>query len=215
MPQGFILLRMSKILPVFMYRSFFKPVFDRILAIIAILLLLPLFIIISLAIRLDTKGPVFFRQARLGRNGKVFYIFKFRSMVSDQSSFKKPLKIYEDDPRITAVGSLLRKTSLDELPQLINIARGEMSFLGPRPPLTWFPKPFEEYTEFEKQRFDVKPGLSGLAQVTCREIHDWDVKIPIDIEYVNNLSFINDLKLFMISLLSFFRTDNIYSQKSN
>lgn len=197
-----------------MYRSFLKPFIDFILAIIAILLLLPLLIIISLAIKLDTKGPVFFRQARLGRNGKVFYIFKFRSMVSDQSSFRKPLKIYEDDPRITAIGSLVRKTSLDELPQLINIVRGEMSFIGPRPPLTWFPKPFEEYTEFEKQRFNVKPGLSGLAQVRCREIHDWSVKIPVDVEYVNTLSFINDLKLFLRSLLSFFRTDNVYSRKS-
>lgn len=196
-----------------MYRRFIKPLIDRILAIFAILLLFPVFVLISVAIKIDSKGPVFFRQARLGRNGKIFYIFKFRSMVSDQSSYRKPLKIYEDDPRITVSGSILRKTSLDELPQLINIARGEMSFIGPRPPLTWFPKPFEEYSESEKQRFTVKPGLSGLAQVRCREIHDWKVKIPIDVEYVNNLSFTNDVKLFLRSLSAFFKTDNVYSKR--
>jgi len=196
-----------------MYRRFIKPFIDRLLAIIAVVLLLPVFIVISIAIKLDSKGPVFFRQARLGRNGKVFYIFKFRSMVNDQSSFRKPLKIYEDDPRITFTGSIIRKTSLDELPQLFNIVRGEMSFIGPRPPLTWFPKPFEDYSEFEKQRFSVKPGLSGLAQIRCREIHDWNVKIPIDVEYVNNLSLTYDTKIFLRSLLSFFKTDNVYSKK--
>jgi len=204
---------MSKVLPVSMYRRFIKPFIDRLLAIIAVVLLLPVFIVISIAIKLDSKGPVFFRQARLGRNGKVFYIFKFRSMVNDQSSFRKPLKIYEDDPRITFTGSIIRKTSLDELPQLFNIVRGEMSFIGPRPPLTWFPKPFEDYSEFEKQRFSVKPGLSGLAQIRCREIHDWNVKIPIDVEYVNNLSLTYDTKIFLRSLLSFFKTDNVYSKK--
>lgn len=196
-----------------MYRRFIKPFIDRLLAIIVLVLLLPVFIVISIAIKLDSKGPVFFRQARLGRNGKVFYIFKFRSMVNDQSSFRKPLKIYEDDPRITFTGSIIRKTSLDELPQLFNIVRGEMSFIGPRPPLTWFPKPFEDYSEFEKQRFSVKPGLSGLAQIRCREIHDWNVKIPIDVEYVNNLSLTYDTKIFLRSLLSFFKTDNVYSKK--
>jgi len=204
---------MSKVLPVSMYRRFIKPFIDRLLAIIVVVLLLPVFIVISIAIKLDSKGPVFFRQARLGRNGKVFYIFKFRSMVNDQSSFRKPLKIYEDDPRITFTGSIIRKTSLDELPQLFNIVRGEMSFIGPRPPLTWFPKPFEDYSEFEKQRFSVKPGLSGLAQIRCREIHDWNVKIPIDVEYVNNLSLTYDTKIFLRSLLSFFKTDNVYSKK--
>lgn len=122
-------------------------------------------------------------------------------------------KLYENDPRITRVGRFLRKTSLDELPQLLNILTGEMSFIGPRPPVPYFPKKVNEYNDFEYQRFLVKPGISGLAQVRCREIHDWDINIPIDVEYVHNYSFRYDLKLFFTSLLFFFRTDNIYRKE--
>jgi lipopolysaccharide/colanic/teichoic acid biosynthesis glycosyltransferase len=131
-------------------------------------------------------------------------------MVTDQSSFQKTTKVYENDPRITRVGQFLRKTSLDEIPQLFNIIKGEMSFIGPRPPLPYFPKKYEDYTDFEKQRFIVKPGISGLAGVRCREIHDWEVNIPIDVEYVQNFNFIYDLKLFLASLLVFFKPDNVY-----
>jgi undecaprenyl phosphate N,N'-diacetylbacillosamine 1-phosphate transferase len=196
-----------------MYKRIWKSVFDFIIAFIAALILLPIFILIALAIIIDSAGPVLFRQKRIGRNGQVFDIYKFRSMVSDQSKFKKTKEVYSDDPRITRVGSFIRKTSLDELPQIINILKGEMSFIGPRPPLPHFPKKYEEYNEFEKQRFAVKPGISGLAQVRCREIHDWDINIPIDVEYVNNYSFIYDLELFMASLLAFFRTENIYRKE--
>jgi lipopolysaccharide/colanic/teichoic acid biosynthesis glycosyltransferase len=131
-------------------------------------------------------------------------------MKNDQSSFQKTTKVYENDPRITRVGQFLRKTSLDEIPQLFNIIKGEMSFIGPRPPLPYFPKKYDDYTEFEKQRFIVKPGISGLAGIRCREIHDWDVNIPIDVEYVQNYGFVYDLKLFLVSLLAFFKTDNVY-----
>jgi len=135
-------------------------------------------------------------------------------MVSDQSCFNKVTKIYEDDPRITRVGKFIRKTSLDEIPQLYNIIKGEMSFIGPRPPLPYFPKKYEDYNEFEKQRFLVKPGISGLAQVRCREIHDWEINIPIDVEYTQNYSFLYDMKLFFASLLFFFKTDNVYREKA-
>jgi lipopolysaccharide/colanic/teichoic acid biosynthesis glycosyltransferase len=121
--------------------------------------------------------------------------------------------LYEDDPRITRVGRLLRKTSIDELPQLFNVLRGNMSFIGPRPPVTYFPKAISEYNEIEFQRFMVKPGISGLAQIRSRDTHDWDKKIPIDIEYVHNYGFLYDLKLFFTSLTFFFRSDNIYSKK--
>jgi undecaprenyl phosphate N,N'-diacetylbacillosamine 1-phosphate transferase len=192
------------------YRKVIKPVLDIVLAVIALTLLSPIFVLVPVMIKIDSKGPVFFRQERLGRNGSVFRIYKFRSMVSDQTHYEKPIKIYESDPRITRAGRLIRKTSIDEIPQLLNILKGEMSFIGPRPPLTWFPKRYDEYSDFEKQRFQVKPGISGLAQTQCREIHDWEVKIPVDVEYVLNYTFSYDLKLFFRSLISVFKTNQVY-----
>lgn len=195
-----------------MYKNLIKPLSDWLIALLALIILSPLFLITAIAIRLETTGPVFFKQQRLGYRGKVFEIIKFRSMTIDQNK-STDNKLYENDPRITKVGKLIRKTSIDELPQLINILKGEMSFIGPRPPVTYFPKKIEDYNEFEKQRFEVKPGISGLAQVRCREVHDWNVNIPIDVEYVKNFSMTNDLKLFVSSLLFFFKTDNIYRKQ--
>jgi lipopolysaccharide/colanic/teichoic acid biosynthesis glycosyltransferase len=197
-----------------MYKNYFKPLTDWIIALLAILLLSPVLLLTAIAIRIESQGRAFFLQERLGRYGKPFKVIKFRSMVTIQPKEKKDYKLYENDPRITKVGKFIRKTSIDELPQLINILKGEMSFLGPRPPVTYFPKKFEDYTEFEKQRFKVRPGISGLAQVRCREIHDWNVNIPIDVEYVRNYSFWYDVKLFFTSLTFFFRTDNIYRKDS-
>ncbi len=194
------------------YKSFFKPVIDFIIAFVALIILLPLFLITAIAIIFDTRGPVFFRQPRLGLHGKVFRIYKFRSMVVTKTGSTNN-KLYENDPRITRIGRFIRKTSIDELPQLLNILKGEMSFIGPRPPVPYFPKKIEEYNEFENQRFLVKPGISGLAQVRCREVHDWDINIPIDVEYVQNYSFRYDLRLFMVSLMSFFKSDNVYRKE--
>ena len=194
-----------------MYRNIFKPVIDWLIALMALIILVPVFLVVSFIIKVDSSGPVFFRQDRLGKNGRIFKIYKFRSMRTEISS-KVTETLAESDPRITYVGKIIRKTSIDELPQIINILKGEMSFIGPRPPLTYYPKKYEEYTEFEKKRFEVKPGISGLAAVKCREIHDWNLNIPIDVEYVNTLSPAIDIRLFMISLTAFFRTDNIYSR---
>ena len=191
------------------YFSFFKPVLDWFLACIALIILSPLLILIAVAIRIETPGPALFMQERLGRSGKVFRIYKFRSMIVNKPDIKDN-KLYENDPRITRVGRFIRKTSIDELPQLINIIKGDMSFIGPRPPVPYFPKKIETYSDFEFQRFLVKPGISGLAQIRCREVHDWDVNIPIDVEYVHNCSFIYDFKLFISSLFVFLKTDNIY-----
>lgn len=198
-----------------MYRSNLKFILDLIIALLAAFVLLPVFIIISILIKMESKGPVFFKQPRLGLNGSIFNIYKFRSMITDQSIYKKTKEVYEDDPRITRIGSFIRKTSLDELPQIINIIKGEMSFIGPRPPLPNFPKKFNEYNEFEKQRFSVKPGISGLAQIRCREIHDWDINIPIDVEYAQDYSFSYDVKLFFLSLKAFFKTDNVYRKNNS
>jgi lipopolysaccharide/colanic/teichoic acid biosynthesis glycosyltransferase len=197
-----------------MYKSFFKPLLDWIAALFALIILFPLFLIVSVFIKIDSTGPIFFIQERLGKDGKVFKVFKFRSMTVNQPVKEhQGAKLFENDPRITKVGRFIRKTSIDELPQLINILKGDMSFIGPRPPVTYFPKRFDDYSEFEKQRFQVKPGISGLAQVRCREVHDWDINIPIDVEYVKNYSFTFDLNLFMSSLFFFFKTDNIYRKE--
>ena len=192
-----------------MYRKVLKPVADFLIALTALLLLSPLFLVVTIAIRLDSKGSAFFLQERLGLHGQVFKVYKFRSMSQGENKMSDG-KLYENDPRITRIGVFIRKTSIDELPQLINILRGEMSFIGPRPPVTYFPKKISEYTDFEKKRFDVKPGISGLAQIRCREIHDWNINIPIDVEYVENISLKNDFSLFVKSLLVFFKTDNVY-----
>ncbi|SMO50450.1 Sugar transferase involved in LPS biosynthesis (colanic, teichoic acid) [Saccharicrinis carchari] len=196
-----------------MYKLIFKPLIDFFLALIAAILLIPVFIAVGIAIKLESKGPAVFKQARLGKNGKIFTVYKFRSMVSDQSRIKKSSTVYENDPRITQVGAFIRKTSIDELPQVFNILKGEMSFIGPRPPVPHYPKKYSDYNEFEKQRFSVKPGISGLAQIRCREIHDWDINIPIDVEYVNNYSFTYDAKLFFASFFTFFKHDNIYTKE--
>lgn len=195
-----------------MYKSFLKPLSDFVIAFIALIVLSPVLLLTAIAIKIDSRGPVFFRQMRLGYKGKEFSIYKFRSMTVDQK-MAKDNKLYENDPRITKVGHFIRKTSIDELPQLLNILKGEMSFIGPRPPVTYFPKKFMDYNEFEKKRFEVRPGISGLAQVRCREIHDWDINIPIDVEYVEHFSMKNDLTLFISSLFFFFKTDNIYRKK--
>ena len=198
-----------------MYKRYFKPLTDWIIALIALVILSPLFIITAIAIRIESSGSAFFLQERLGRFGKTFRVYKFRSMTIVQPKRNSGQQLFENDPRITKVGKFIRKTSIDELPQLINIIRCEMSFIGPRPPVTYFPKKYEDYNEFERQRFLVKPGISGLAAIRCREVHDWSVNIPIDVEYVKNLSFTLDFKLFAASLLTFFKTDNIYTKSKN
>ena len=194
-----------------MYKFFLKPCLDWIIALVAIIILLPLLMVSAIAIKLDSTGPIFFLQDRLGRNGKIFKVYKFRSMTVTHIRNSNN-RLLENDPRITKVGRFIRKTSIDELPQMINILKGDMSFIGPRPPITYFPKKYEEYNEFEKQRFLVKPGISGLAQIRCREIHDWDINIPIDVEYVQNYSFKYDAILFLKSIIVIFRTDNIYTR---
>jgi len=193
-----------------MYTHFFKPLFDITLALIAIVILLPVFVVVAIAIRLDSPGSAMFFQNRLGKNGVVFKICKFRSMRNDVNF--KTNETLATDPRITRVGQFIRKTSLDEIPQLFNIVKGDMSFIGPRPPVPTFPKRYEEYNNFEKKRFNVKPGISGLAAIRQREVHDWNLNIPVDVEYVEKISFKMDCSLFISSLTVFFKTYNIYSK---
>src|SRR5690554_3546153 len=147
-----------------------KRFFDFVGALCGLIILSPVFLIIAILIRLDSKGPVFFTQERLGKNGKVFNIIKFRTMIVNAENLGEGLRVStEDDPRITKVGKVLRATSLDELPQLINVVKGDMSLVGPRPPATYHPYDgYVNYPDWAKKRFEMRPGITGLAQITVR-----------------------------------------------
>ena len=195
-----------------MYAKYFKRILDFVLSLIAFVILIPLIIIIYIAIKIDSKGPAFFLQERLGKNGKVFKIIKFRTMIVDAE--KQGIRVTgENDKRITKIGKILRDTSLDEIPQLINIIKGDMSLIGPRPPVTYFPYKYEEYTDEKIKRFNVRPGVTGLAQIRVRNNATWDKRIEIDVEYVNNITFLNDLKIFFITIKKVIFRENIYEQK--
>ena len=171
-----------------------KRIIDFILAFIALVLLSPLFLILALWIKFDSKGPVIFRQQRLGLNGDVFTLYKFRSMkvgAEAEGVYEK-----KGDTRVTKSGSFLRKTSLDELPQLVNMLVGDMSLIGPRPPLTYHPWPYEEYDSFQKKMFNVRPGITGWAQVNGRKEVPWPKRIRLNVEYVENISLVLDIKIF-------------------
>ena len=147
----------------------------------------------------------------LSKDGKVFKIIKFRTMIPNAEKIGDGLKVKtESDNRITRIGKILRKTSLDELPQLINVINGEMSIVGPRPPVTYHPHKYEEYREEQKIRFKVRPGITGLAQVRVRNSASWDERIKIDIEYVDKISFTMDIKIVLKTVVKVFKKDNIY-----
>ncbi len=180
-----------------MYKCFFKRLIDLCLATIIFLVASPVLLLVAIAIKLDSKGPIIFRQTRLGKDGKEFEMYKFRSMVVNAEAGG----VYSDnnDPRITAVGNFLRKTSLDELPQCINIIKGDMSFIGFRPPLTYHPWPFAEYTNEQRKMFSVRPGITGWAQVNGRKTVEWHRRIELNVWYAENVSFLLDCKIFFMT----------------
>lgn len=194
---------------------YIKSIIDFILALIGLIVLSPLFLIIIILIKLDSKGSAFFLQERLGKDGQIFKVYKFRTMVDGAINMGSGLRTDEGDPRITKVGHILRKTSLDELPQLINMLKGEMSLIGPRPPVPYHPRQYYEYSSEQKKRFTVKPGISGYAQVVLRNSGTWDERIELDLYYVERMSFSFDLYIFIMSIWVVIRRKNIYpSQKS-
>ncbi|SFG89388.1 exopolysaccharide biosynthesis polyprenyl glycosylphosphotransferase [Desulfotomaculum arcticum] len=174
-----------------------KRAFDLIGTLLILLLLSPLLIIIALAIKITSPGAVLFKQLRLGLNGEIFWMYKFRSMVPNAVNMGSGMFVEKDDPRITAVGKLLRKTSLDELPQLLNILRGEMSLVGPRPaPLHHL----KIYDERQIKRLTVKPGITGWAQVKGRLALYWPQRIELDLWYIDNYSFWLDIKILVMTV---------------
>lgn len=190
-----------------------KRVVDIVGSAFGLIFISPLLLIIALSIKFTSKGPIIFQQERLGKDGTVFKILKFRTMVENAEKMGSGLSVHsENDCRITKVGKLLRATSLDELPQLCNVLIGQMSLVGPRPPVTYYPFKYEEYSEFQRARFDFKPGITGLSQVTVRNSVTWDEKIVLDIEYVKNFTIWLDLKILFKTFGTIFNRKNIYSQ---
>lgn len=189
-----------------------KRLIDLVSSIIGLIILSPLLLIISLVIKVESKGPVIFKQKRLGKYGKEFSIFKFRTMVNDAEKIGTGLKVKTNkDPRITTVGNFLRKTSLDELPQLANVVIGNMSLVGPRPPVTYHPyKGVENYPLWAKKRFEMKPGVTGLAQVKVRNSVSWDERIKYDNKYVNDFNIWLDIKILFMTIKKVILPENLY-----
>ncbi len=174
-----------------------KRLFDLFLSLLGLIVLSPLFVIIAMLIKLDSNGPVFYRGSRVGRNGCPFRMFKFRTMFVDAADIRNPdgsTFNSENDPRVTHIGHILRKFSLDELPQLFNVLRGEMSLVGPRPEL---PDQLQSYTPIERRRLLVKPGITGLAQINGRNSISWEKRKQIDLMYVEHHSLRLDLFILM------------------
>lgn len=179
-----------------MYKVFLKRAFDVILSGIAILILaIPMFFI-AIAIKICDPGPAIFKQQRIGKDGKVFNILKFRSMKIGAENTGSGVYSGKGDPRVTKIGRILRATSLDELPQMFNVFKGDMSFIGPRPPLTYHPWTLDKYTEEQKKMFNVRPGITGWAQINGRKDVEWNKRIQLNVWYVEHLSLWLDIKIF-------------------
>ncbi len=185
-----------------MYRKFLKRFVDIVLSLIILIISSPILLVSAILIKLESEGPVIFKQKRLGLHGKEFYIYKFRSMcVGAEKS-----GVYSDnkDTRVTKIGKILRKTSIDELPQAVNVLKGDMSFIGPRPPLTYHPWPIEEYSEEQLRMFEVRPGITGWAQVNGRKAVEWNRRIKLNVWYVDNLSLWLDIKICFLTVFKVF-----------
>lgn len=191
-----------------LYRRYFKRPMDFILSLVAIVILSPLMVVIAILVRVKLGSPVIFKQKRPGLNEKIFTIYKFRTMTDERDEFGKLLP---DSVRLTKFGKLLRSTSLDELPELFNILKGDMSFVGPRPLLVQY---LPLYNEHQKHRHDVRPGLSGWAQVNGRNAISWEEKFELDVEYVNNVSFLLDWKVIFLTIKKIFIREGIHSENS-
>ena len=177
-----------------MYKKYIKRLLDIILSLFGLIILSPIFIIVSLLVLIFLGHPIIFKQKRPGKNEKIFTLYKFRTMTDKKD---KNDNLLPDEVRLTKFGKFLRKTSLDEIPEFINILKGDMSFIGPRPlAVAYLPY----YNENEKHRHDVLPGLTGLAQVNGRNGLQWEERFAYDIEYVNNVSFMNDLKIMFLTI---------------
>lgn len=186
-----------------MYIKIIKPLIDFLSALLGLCILSPLFFLVTIGLYIANDGIPFFFQQRPGKNGKIFYIIKFKTMND-----KKDLlgNLLSDAERLTKIGSFVRKTSLDELPQLINVLKGDMSLIGPRPLLVEY---LHLYSDFQNRRHEVKPGITGWAQVNGRNTISWDKKFELDVWYVDNISFVVDVKILLLTIKKVFFREGI------
>jgi exopolysaccharide biosynthesis polyprenyl glycosylphosphotransferase len=199
--------------PLSSWDQFLKRVVDIFVSVLALFILIPFLLLIALLIRIDSKGPVFYRQKRLGFRGKEFILYKFRSMISDAEKHTGPVWAEKNDRRITRMGQIIRPLRLDEVPQLINVLKGDMSFVGPRPERSAFLKQLKEAIPLYTLRLTVHPGITGLAQVK----HAYDVsvehvkrKLEYDLQYINNMSLRLDLKIFLKTVLTVLKKEGAH-----
>lgn len=186
-----------------MYKKYIKRIIDIILSLLALIILSPLIIIIGISVRIKIGKPIIFKQKRPGKNEKIFILYKFRTMTEEKDEYGNLLP---DEKRLTKFGKFLRSTSLDELPELFNILKGDMSIVGPRPLLVEY---LPLYNEKQKHRHDVRPGLTGLAQINGRNSITWNKKFKEDIEYVNNITFMLDAKIVFKTVAKVIKKEGI------
>jgi putative UDP-galactose phosphate transferase len=189
-----------------MYKNFIKPAIDFVLALVGFLFLSPVFVLVTIGLFFANDGKPFFFQLRPGKNGKIFKIIKFKTMTDKKDENGNLLP---DADRLTKIGSFVRKTSLDEIPQLLNVIKGDMSLVGPRPLL---PKYLELYNDFQRRRNEVKPGITGWAQVNGRNSISWEKKFEYDVWYVDNVSFLLDIKILILTVLKVVKSEGINEQ---
>ena len=189
-----------------MYKNFIKPVIDFVLALVGFLFLSPVFVLVAIGLFFANDGKPFFFQLRPGKDGKIFKIIKFKTMTDKKDENGNLLP---DADRLTKIGSFVRKTSLDEIPQLLNVIKGDMSLVGPRPLL---PKYLELYNDFQRRRNEVKPGITGWAQVNGRNSISWEKKFEYDVWYVDNVSFLLDVKILIMTVLKVVKSEGINEQ---
>ena len=189
-----------------MYKNFIKPVIDFVLALVGFLFLSPVFVLVMIGLFFANDGKPFFFQLRPGKDGKIFKIIKFKTMTDKKDENGNLLP---DADRLTKIGSFVRKTSLDEIPQLLNVIKGDMSLVGPRPLL---PKYLELYNDFQRRRNEVKPGITGWAQVNGRNSISWEKKFEYDVWYVDNVSFLLDVKILIMTVLKVVKSEGINEQ---
>ncbi len=191
-----------------MYKNFVKRILDIILSLLALIIFSPLLIITAILVRFKLGSPILFRQARPGKNEKIFHILKFRTMTDEKD---KDGNLLPDEIRLTKFGQFLRSTSIDELPELLNILKGDMAVVGPRPLLVQY---LDRYNDEQRHRHDVKPGLTGLAQVNGRNGITWEEKFNYDLQYVKNVTFLGDCKIILQTVQKVFQRQGISSATS-
>ncbi|MEZ8481627.1 UDP-phosphate galactose phosphotransferase [Vibrio splendidus] len=195
-----------------------KRFFDIFFSLIGLTLVLPILLVIAIAIKIDSSGPIFFFQKRIGINGKVFSIIKFRTMVVNAENMEGGIFNTANDPRVTKTGNFLRNSSLDEIPQFINILIGDMSFVGPRPPVTYELGDYEGWDAGLKKSFSVKPGVTGLAQVSGRNELNWDEKTKLNLEYIEkyrSYGLLFDIKIILLTIVKVLKNEGSHELSDN